>query len=303
MGEETNEAVQSDESIPVDPSQTFFDNIMNEKSEGEAEGSEGETGATDQSTTTTPGDFTLKHKRFENGERNFTKDQYNGYAQKGLDYELKMHEIKGERKDLETKKTEIETKQKELADSYGEYQKIDQYVRDNPDFQALITREWAKIQGQQTALSPHEQKMQDTITALENRINERDKAERDGTESRATESLINSIQSFKEKNASFDWEAKNEFDKTLQDRIEDHAVEHGFKSFDKAAKDMLFDDLMNNAKMQAKEKTGKEIQKQKKLGLGPITDTSQLKPAESAPGRRRSYQEVGRDALKEMGLG
>lgn len=110
---------------------------------------------------------------------------------------------------------------------------------------------------------------------------------------------------YKESNKELDWEAKDEFGKTLQDRIEEFAVENEIKSFTNAANLMLFDQLQKIAVTRAKEETGKSIQKQKKLGLGPVTDkpTQQGEVASAHSYREKSYEDLAGEALEELGLG
>ena len=97
-------------------------------------------------------------------------------------------------------------------------------------------------------------------------------------------------------------DGKDEFGQTLQQRIEKHAVDNEFKSFKDAANAYLFDQHMKRAAMKAKEDAAKELQKQRKLGLGPVTDRSQKTMTQARSVSQMSYDDLMREGLEELGI-
>ena len=85
--------------------------------------------------------FTLKHKDFEDGERQFSRDKVTEYAQKGFDYELKMHQLKTERAAFEEKMQELEESQKKFSEKKEYWESIDKYMMEMEAYEALDEKE------------------------------------------------------------------------------------------------------------------------------------------------------------------
>ena len=101
----------------------------------------------------------LKHK----GKEVVIDDEqkYDMFAHKGYDYEQKMHQFKVDRKLKEQEWAQREAQFKEL-------EQINTYAKENPAFEQLIQREWAKIQaGGQVQVAP-----EDRVHVLESRLNQ-----------------------------------------------------------------------------------------------------------------------------------
>ena len=178
---------------------------------------------------TTDGDmFTLKHKDFENGERQFSRDKVMEYAQKGFDYELKMHNFKKDRASWDEERQTFEAERETFTKDREYWTKVDQYMKDNPGFAETVQTEFAKIQGQEFSapLTPREQAMQQEIESLKSRFDAQDNASQERSQRQAEESFIKSTVDYKKQHADFDWETKDEFGQSLQERIEKHAVDN-----------------------------------------------------------------------------
>lgn len=245
--------------------------------------------------------FTLKYKGEDIGMQD---DKFKMYAQKGYDYEQKMHQLRVDRK--------MWNQQKEKENSqYDELKQINEYTKSNPEFERLIKREWARIQGggspseqlQQQAVSQNlspaiQAQMNSMIERLDrqdNEIRSRQMAEKEAT-------IEGAIESYKESNEHFDWNSKDDFGQTLEDRITQHALDNEIKNFKTAANDLLFDEHMKRAQLTSKEQAGKEVQKQHRMGLGKVTKESQLqaKPVEDV--RKKSYTDIVSETLREYGI-
>jgi hypothetical protein len=289
----------------------LYDSIMKPEVEPTAptEGLNGEdkepNGAVENEATPTTDEefFVLKHKDFENGERKFTRDKVAEYAQKGFDYELKMHQLKKERQAYEDLKKEFDTTKESFAKDREYWNNVDQYMKDNPGFADVVQQEFSKIQGQNVnvPMSPEVQTLRETVQQLQDRLNAQDNEAKETSQKRAEENFIKSTMAYKKENADFDWDSKNEFGQTLQEQIEDHAVKNGFKNFKDAANTFLFDKIQKRTALKAKEEAARELQKQKKLGLGPVTDHSS-KTVDRTNLRAASYEQLAAEAMDELGL-
>lgn len=307
-----NQSVQSNEQTGQDVD-ALYNSVMEPTAEppepvegnqeSNSEESNTESVKTDQGTTNDDM-FTLKHKDFENGERQFSRDKVLEYAQKGFDYELKMHNFKKDRSSFDEEKQTFESERETFTRDREYWSKVDQYMKDNPGFAEVVQQEFAKIQGQEVSapLSPREQAMQQEIESLKARFDAQDTATQERSQKQAEEKFVKSTVEYKKKHSDFDWDSKDEFGHTLQERIENHAIENEFKNFNDAANAYLFDQHMKRAAIKAKEDAAKELQKQRKLGLGPVTDHSTRTATQARTVSQMSYEDLMREGLTELGI-
>lgn len=237
----------------------------------------------------------LKHK----GKEILIDDEqkYDMYAHKGYDYEQKMHQLKVDRKLKEKEWADRETQFKEL-------EQINNYVKENPAFEQLIQREWAKIQaGGQIEVAP-----EDRVHVLEARLNQvLDKLENQGrdlearriAEIEAKQEMA--IDSYKESHSDFDWKKKDENGATLEDRIMQQMIDKGVKDFEIMADYVLKNEQLVRKTLEAKESMAKDIQKANKLGLGKVTRKSQIVVQGSEDIKNKSYDDLVAESLKELG--
>jgi len=307
---------QSSESNPIpetlDEANALFDSVMkpgvetSEPTEGETTEENSEPSENQVSKDSESQDdlsFILKHKDFEDGERAFSRDKVTEYAQKGFDYELKMHRLKTERQEFDEKMTDLESKQSDFSKKREYWENIDKYMEENPDFAETVRNAWDQKRGQNTDnMSPEYQALQSTIDSLRDRLDAQDKDKQDISEKVAQESFVKSTAEYKDKNNDFDWETKDEFGDSLQDRIEKHAVDSGIKNFKVAANSYLFDQHLKRTELKAKEQVAKDLQQQKKNGLGPITDRSIRETKEATNISSMSYEDLAGEALREIGI-
>lgn len=238
---------------------------------------------------------------YKGKEISIDDDKYRMLAQKGYSYEQDRHQLKVDRRLWERER------EKHTAE-FDELRQINEYAKSNPEFQALIQREWANIQaGGQIQQDPNQQQQPQAynpqIEALRQRLDAQDEEIRIKKEAERETALESAIENYKESYGSFDWESKDEYGQTLEDRITQHAVDNQIRDFKTAANDYLFDEHLKRASLQSKEKAAKEIQKQNKLGLGKVTDQSTLDVKRADSVRSKSYNDLAAEALKEFGLG
>ena len=162
--------------------------------------------------------FILKHKDFENGEREFTREKAIEYAQKGFDYELKMHQLKQEREAWANEKKNFEGERETFTKDREYWSNVDQYMKDNPGFAQVVQQEFAKIQGEQAnvPMTPEVQTLHNQIAALQERLDAQDNATQEKSQKVAEEKFVKSTVDYKREHSDFDWEGKDEFGQSLQ---------------------------------------------------------------------------------------
>jgi hypothetical protein len=237
---------------------------------------------------------------YKGEEVSIDDNKYKMLAQKGYSYEQDRHQLKVDRKLWERERD------KEMG-SLEELRQINEYAKTNPQFQALIQREWANIQGggqiQQDSTQQQQMGHNPQIDAILQRLNAQDEDLRIRGEAEKEAKLESAIETYKETYGSFDWETKDDLGQTLEDRITQHAVDSQIRDFKTAANDYLFDEHLKRASLESKEKAAKTIQKQNKLGLGKVTDQSTLDVKRADGVRSKSYNDLAAEALREFGLG
>lgn len=241
------------------------------------------------------GDFVINHK---GKEITLDADKARSYAQQGYDYSKKMHQLRVDRKlfEQETEKTRQELQ---------ELQEINAFAKENPAFEQLIQREWAKVQaGGQLEVSPEDKNM-----ILESRLNqvlERLNAQEQAINARKTAEIEakqeGAIESYKQKHSDFDWNTKDENGATLEDRIMQSMIDKGIKDFEIMADHVLKKELMVKEAMQAKEQVARKIQTAHKQGLGAVTNKSQLAAKKAENVSAKSYDDLVLEGLKELGI-
>lgn len=246
--------------------------------------------------------FVIKH----NGkEYSLEDDKFKMYAQKGFDYEQKMHQLRVDKKLWEQERKTQESGVEELR-------KINDYAKQNPEFERMLKREWARIQGGGQVQPESDATRIDTsqlppaiqhqMNAILERLDSQDLALKQRTSAEKEAKIEGAIEQYKNNYQDFDWKTKDEFGQTLEDRITQHAIDNQIRDFKTAANDMLFEEHMKRAQLKSKEQAGKEIQKQHKLGLGKVTKESVLKTKPAEGIKNKSYNDLAMEALQELGL-
>jgi hypothetical protein len=246
-------------------------------------------------------DSTGRNIKYKGKDIGLDDSKYQMYAQKGYDYEQKMHQHRVDRKLFEQEK-----------ESYGadidELKSINDFAKSNPEFQSMLQREWAKIQNGGIDPNQSEYARANDPSAMEARLNsvvqrldatENQRVSRENAEKEAK--LESAVEGYKEKFDNFEWTQRDEFDQTLEDRVTQHAIDNGIKSWTAAANDYLMEEHVNRASLSAKEKAAADIQKQNKLGLGKITKKPQLNNIKAGNVKNKSYSDLANEALAELG--
>lgn len=275
------------------------------------EGVESSVSSPDQVATDSAGNqWVITH---EGKEIPLDEHKYKMYAQKGYNYEGKMHQLRVDRNIYSKEREEFETQKASHETQTEELRRIDEYARQNPQWLEHVKQSWLQAQQQSgqygqnsyQTQNPYTQQISRLETAVNQLLSERQAQQKD-TEMRAVAEkdakLESSIAEYKDSFPDFDWEKADETGLKLDQRVMQHAIDNGIKSFKAAARDFLWDEHMSRAQINTKEKVGKEIQKQQKLGLGTPTAKSQMQVKRTESVRGKSYDDIASEALRELGL-
>lgn len=232
--------------------------------------------------------------------------KYRMYAQKGYDYQDKMHQLRVDRNLYAKDREDFDNQRQTFQAEYDELKQINDYAKANPQWLDTVRSSWQQVQqggqhySQQTPemlqLRSKVEQLASVLADQEKMANMRAIAEKDAT-------LESSIANYRDAHSDFDWEKEDDSGLKLEQRIMQHAIDGGIKSFQAAARDYLWDEHMTRAQLQTKEKVGKELQKQTKFGFGTPTSTSQMQVTRAENLRKKSYHDMAQEALRELGLG
>ena len=224
---------------------------------------------------------------YKGKEISLDDDRFVSYAQKGFDYESKMHQQRVDRKLFEQERESFQNE-------FGQLKEINDYAKANPQFEALIQREWAKMQaGQGEPLDPlsEVQVLQHQLRTLQDQVSSQQQANENRRIAELEAGQETSIATYKDKHNYLDWDAKDEEGATLEDRITHAMIDNGVKNFQIMADHFLKDQLMQRNSIESKEAAAKGIQKATKLGLGKVTPnpTMAVRPAHSRGAGRAGH--------------
>jgi hypothetical protein len=220
------------------------------------------------------------------------------WAQQGYDYAQKMAEFN-------RRHSEFENIRKEHDQRFSIYQTIDDYAKQNPEW-------WNQIQQAYQARKQGGSAGDDSSAVpdwVNQKLNQYDQfihslKEKEAAQQRASEDshLDSEIKSIRETYKDLDWDSPNETGMGLEQRVLDHALKNGIQSFRAAFRDYNHEHLVKLAEDRAKENTNKELQKRTKQGLLGQSSTPKkgIQPAEGV--KNKSWNELEREALAELGI-
>jgi hypothetical protein len=290
MSEEINVDALVQEAMTPEPApEAATEGIVND-AQAEAPSEE-----TSSNVTPEEGSRVLKYK---GEEISLDDDRYKNYAQKGYDYEQKMHQMRVDQKLFEQERESWTKKNSEI-------EQINEYAKANPQFEQLIQQEWAKVQnGQAREMDPQTeiQVMQSQLRTLM----EQNKSITEAAETRRIAEMEatqeGAIAKFKEEHAYLDWSTKDDQGLTLEDHVGQKMQDKRVADFEVMARAMLMDKIIAHKAMEGKESVAKGIQKAKQLGLGKITEKSQLGVKKADDVSNKTMDQLAAEAIAELGL-
>lgn len=213
------------------------------------------------------------------------------FASQGRDYSQKMRDLRIQRELFEKDRT----KYADLDERIKRYSEVEEYIKKDPAWWQHVQQSYQQRGNAQTPAQLPPEVMAKIEAAHEFATVEKVRRE--------DESLDSNIRAYKEKYPDFDWGKVDEQGRSsLELAILQHAIDHKIEDFSIAANSYLFDEHVKRAQVAAKEDVGKQIQKQTKLGLGPVTakPVLQLKRPESV--REKSYDELAQEGMQALGI-
>lgn len=219
-------------------------------------------------------------------------------AQQGYDYAQKMGEFNRKVQEFEKNSRAA----KELEEKLKPFVEIDSWARQNPDKWLAIEQGYKQSSGQiPEGIDPTNPLVQ-KLSTIESWISEKQQQEQTAKYKAEDEALDNEIKEIKTQYKNLDFNKFDEQGKTLENRIIEHAAQTGIKTFRAAFRDYCHDQLVNLEVEKAKEKTGKEVSKNSKLGM--ISNGS--KPGQYVSQaqniKTKSYDKILSETLDELGL-
>jgi hypothetical protein len=227
------------------------------------------------------------------------------FAQQGRDYAEKMGAFKKDRSKFDAERTGWQSqyeKQKKVVDEYLAWKK---QAESNPGWIDHVRQSYQQGLQEQAARTPNDplvQKLASTVEELAGKFSSIEEEKQAAEREKEDQALDLEISEYRAKFPNLPWGDVDENGYDLEKRILNHAIKIKTQSFRAAANDLLFDEHIKLAKVGGKEEVGKSIQKATKLGLGPPTAAPQLKPKRIENVRSKSWDEVGAEALKAMGI-
>lgn len=223
-------------------------------------------------------------------------------ASMGHDYAQKMGELNKQREQF----TQEYKLSQQLKEQFGP---VDEWVRANPQkwekLQAVIEAEKAG-HGDLDVNHPLFQELQHLKRQLNEAIMptiQSMQEEKTRIQHEAEDKALNDeIQSIREKYKDLDWATLDEHGRSREMRVLKHASENGFKTFKSAFFDLYHDDLEKRAEERGKGSVANEKAKQAKTGLLGKVQAPTPSLTKAANTKNKSYNDLTREALEELGL-
>lgn len=183
-------------------------------------------------------------------------------ASQGYNYAQHMSELKNQQAEFETQRAEA----LQLQQKYGE---IDKYAQENPEWNDHLQKSWESrfdITGGQGAVEDTQQ--QGIPSQFVNEFNEMKSFVENIKAERADAAYEASVNKVKESHPDVDFSATDpDTGRTLEQQVLDYAQQNGIGRFEPAFKAFYSDQLVERARMQAKEQLAGDLQKRSKAGL------------------------------------
>jgi hypothetical protein len=189
-------------------------------------------------------------------------------------------------------------KQKEATfkEIESKYKDVDEYVRQNPQWFQFIQQQYEQTKAQLNQSNPLLQEFQ----GLKQQVEELAQYKNAIVTQQEDKAYMTELETFKKQHPKVDLASIDETGKSLEYKILEHAHKEGFKSFTKAARDYLFDDILKSREEEAKEKLIKDKQMKSKLGILEVNSTPTTKKTIDTKGK--NYNQIEEDIRQQYGL-
>lgn len=225
--------------------------------------------------------------------------KFKQWIQQGYDYSTNISQLNKER---EAFTNELSSK-RALLDRYS---KVDEYAKTNPQWWDYVIKQYEATlnggQSTQTSYNPNDpivrqiSEMSQQLSALNS---EREQARFKEEDAR----LNQEIEEVHKQYPKLDWDSVNEAGQSLRDQVLKFAYDNKYPSFESAFLVHQKANILNLERERAKEDVVKQRQKQTKLGLLGSSPTPKSEVAYAKNTKNKSWDDLGREALEELGLG
>lgn len=225
-------------------------------------------------------------------------DRIKQWASQGYDYAQKMAEFKQQQ-------SAFERSQKEFEPLKSRYSEIDEYAKQNPQWLEHVNQQYMSAIGRAQA----EGAPNSDIQALKQELQELKSFKEEITTERTTvkqqqddQKLDGEIRSIQDKYKDLDWKTPNSEGKTMETQVLEFGIQNGIKNFEQAFKLFNHDSLISLHAAKAKEEQVRNKQAQTKAGLLGSTPAPTKQFERVSNIKNKSYNDLTREALEELGL-
>lgn len=228
------------------------------------------------------------------------REQILQYASQGYHYSQNMAALKQDRAAVEQERAQLE-------ETRSKYFQVEEYARENPlQWQQILQAidNQGQVPEQTAELSPQ---VVEKFNELYKKIDEQQqfidnfKSEKElEAQTEQDKKLDSEIQAFREKHPELSWDSLDSEGRTLEARVINHALERGIQSFEAAAKDLLFDDILTKRIEQSKKEKLNRLKQERKSGL--VKDHNGRPPRFdlSGPKSKSKHYDSAEDILAEL---
>ena len=236
---------------------------------------------------------------FETGGKKIVPDspeKLRTWASQGYNYSQRVHQ-------LNRQTAEWQAKEKAWADERSKlsrYAEIDQYAAQNPDWWKHVSEQYQ--QRGAFNMPPEVAPLVQRLEATEGVLKEWKAHQEQARAQAADQAVDEEIQSFA-KATGYDLAAVDESGKSLELRILEHAGKIGTHSFQAAARDYLHEKLIEQAKAEARTSVAKSQEQARARGIIGQSSTPTKGLGAPVDVRGKSYNDLAREAMAELGIG
>lgn len=212
----------------------------------------------------------------------------------GRDYNHLVEEHKSKVSEWEKQRQENDTK-------YSRYREVDEFVAKNPDWWQHVEQSWQSRE-KPAEIDPNLKPFLDELNQVKSKLSEFEQKEQQLIVSQEDEAFAKEEQGIREKYSDLPWDTPGPDGKSLYYKVLKHGTENGIKSFKTAFTDFYHDELEKRAESRGKEAVVKDTQKKTKLGLLGETQAPKKGITSAQNIKNRSYDDLTREALEELGI-
>lgn len=223
--------------------------------------------------------------------------KWDQWAQQGYDYAQRIAELKAEREAFERERAELQS-------NVSRYSEVDRFARENPEWWDHVEQSYAQRdqQGIDPSLQKIIQPLQSEISELKKFYNDVQRARQEEEAARADAALNEEIATVKKAYSDVDFSVVDRSGQSLEDAVIAHANANGIPSFKAAFLDYYHDNLTKLYETRGRQAVEQDLAQRQKTGLLGQTQAPVTSKAQPTSTRGRSYDDLMREAMDELGI-